>query len=218
MMIGTELVARRRLHTSSPSSFGSMMSSTTRSGDSSPKRLSASSPSAAWITVKPSRSSGNDSTLRTDSSSSTSRMVESGMCVGESLGACRHAGRAPWPTGRGPDSYYSPAMAPPRVRPRQRRRHRHGSTERPVNGRLYRSAFLVVSLPLLLAALTVARPTPLQRPLLPPAFDEQTAAQLAEEHATRHPRRVPGSAGAVLAAQWFRDQLRPYGLSARSDV
>jgi hypothetical protein len=109
-------------------------------------------------------------------------------------------------------------MAPPRDRERQRRRHRRGSIERPVNSRLYRSTFLLVSLPLLLAAFSVMRPAPLQRPLLPPAFSEKTALQLAEELSTRYPRRVPGSAGAVLAAQWFREQLRPYGLPTRVDV
>ena len=74
-----------------------------------------------------------------------------------------------------------------------------------------------MSLPLLLAAFTVVQPAPLQRPLLPPAFDETTATQLAEDLSTRHPRRVPGSSGAILAAEWFRDQLRPYGLATRTD-
>ena len=45
MMIGTLLCVRKRLHTSRPSSFGSMTSRTTRSTSSSPKRRSASSPS-----------------------------------------------------------------------------------------------------------------------------------------------------------------------------
>ena len=69
--------------------------------------------------------------------------------------------------------------------------------------------FLIVSLPLLLAAFSVMRPTPLQRPLLPPAFSGQTAFALAEELSSQHPNRVPGSAGAILAAQWVRDELRP---------
>ena len=58
MMIGTLLEARRRLQTSSPSSFGSIRSSTTRSKRSSEKRASASSPSRACTTRNPSRSSG----------------------------------------------------------------------------------------------------------------------------------------------------------------
>src|SRR4051812_26933522 len=109
----------------------------------------------------------------------------------------------------------NPRVAAPR---RESRRHRRGSVERPVNGRLYRSAFLLVTLPLLLAALTVVRPTPLQRPILPPAFDETTARELAAELVTRHPLRVPGTPGAARAAAWFREQLRPYRLPTRVDT
>ena len=98
------------------------------------------------------------------------------------------------------------------------RRHRRGSVERPVNGRLYRSAFLLVSLPLLLAAFTVARPAPLQRPLLPPAFDETSTESLADELSIRHPMRVPGTPGAARAAAWFREQLAPYRLPTRVDT
>ena len=58
MMIGTGLEARSRLQTSSPSSFGSITSSTTRSTCSRSNRSSASSPSRACSTRKPSRSSG----------------------------------------------------------------------------------------------------------------------------------------------------------------
>ena len=98
------------------------------------------------------------------------------------------------------------------------RRHRRGSVERPVNGRLYRSAFLLVTLPLLLAALTVVRPAPLQRPILPPAFDATTAQELATQLATRHPLRAPGTPGAARAAAWFREQLRTYGLPTHVDT
>jgi hypothetical protein len=101
--------------------------------------------------------------------------------------------------------------------PARRRRPRRGSLERPVNGRLVRSAFLVLSLPLLLAAFSVARPGPLPAPLLPPAFDEQGTRTLAAELAQSYPSRVPGSVGAQQAAGWFRDQLRQYGLPVVSD-
>jgi Peptidase family M28 len=87
--------------------------------------------------------------------------------------------------------------------------------ERPVNGRLYRSSFLLLSLPLLIAAFSVQQPAPLQRPLLPPAFDAVSTRQLADDLATVRPYRPPGNIGAV---EWFRDQLRPYGLPTRSDV
>jgi hypothetical protein len=50
MMIGTWLRLRSRRQTSIPSSFGSMMSRTTRSNRCSAKRSSASRPSVAEIT------------------------------------------------------------------------------------------------------------------------------------------------------------------------
>ena len=103
MMIGTVLRARRRLQTSSPSSRGSMMSRTTRSGFSSPKTSSASSPSRAETTRKPSRSSGYVRSFWTASSSSTSRMVGGS-------GIRTPAGQRALPP------YYSPACPPPRPR------------------------------------------------------------------------------------------------------
>ena len=48
-----------------------------------------------------------------------------------------------------------------------RRRPRRGSLERPVDGRLYRSTFLVVSLPLLILAFSITRPATLPAPLGP---------------------------------------------------
>jgi hypothetical protein len=102
--------------------------------------------------------------------------------------------------------------------PARRRRPRRGSLERPVNGRLVRSAFVVLALPLLLAAFSVARPNPLPAPILPPAFDQAETVTLASELARQIPSRVPGSADALRAAQWFRDQLQPYGLSVTTDT
>jgi Peptidase family M28 len=99
----------------------------------------------------------------------------------------------------------------------ERRRPRPGSLERPVNGRLYRGTWLLVGLPLLLLAFSVARPAPLQPPNLPPAFDRDAAAQLARDLSTEWPNRVPGTAGATGAAEWFRQQLAPYGFIVRSE-
>src|SRR5437667_12773614 len=99
---------------------------------------------------------------------------------------------------------------PPRT---ERRRARPGSVERPVNGRLYRGTWLLVGLPLLVAAFSVARPTPLPRSFLP-EFDGQATKQLANDLVTLHADRFPGSVG---AAQWFRDQIRPYGLPIRTE-
>src|SRR2546426_1930216 len=99
------------------------------------------------------------------------------------------------------------SAAPPR---QARRRPRRGSLERPVSGRLYRGTWLLVALPLLLAAFTVSRPLPLPAPSLPAAFDGQAALVLAKDLALHYPNRVPGSPGANGAARWFHDQLLPY--------
>ncbi|HEY5659352.1 MAG TPA: M28 family peptidase [Gaiellaceae bacterium] len=85
--------------------------------------------------------------------------------------------------------------------------------ERPVNGRLYRGTWLLVGLPLLVAAFSVARPTPLPRAFLP-EFDGAAAKQLATDLATNDPNRFPGALGPV---QWFKEQLAPYGLPIRTE-
>jgi hypothetical protein len=92
-----------------------------------------------------------------------------------------------------------------------RRRARPGSLDRPINGRLYRGTWLLVGLPLLVLAFSVARPSVLQPPNLPPAFDRTDAAKIAVDLAEAVPSRVPGTPGAVAAARWFRRQLTPYG-------
>src|SRR3954453_15654353 len=95
------------------------------------------------------------------------------------------------------------------VSPRtERRRARPGSVERPVNGRLYRGTWLLVGLPLLVAAFSVARPTPLPRAFLP-EFDGQTTKELVTDLATNNPDRFPGALGPVA---WFKEQLASYGL------
>jgi hypothetical protein len=86
-----------------------------------------------------------------------------------------------------------------------------------VNGRLYRGTWLLVALPLLVTAFTVARPEPLPAPQLPPVFDGATALQLAQDLALAHPDRSPGSRDAREAAVWLRRQLEPYGLGVRED-
>ncbi|MFL6020768.1 MAG: M28 family metallopeptidase [Gaiellaceae bacterium] len=102
------------------------------------------------------------------------------------------------------------ASVPP---PTERRRARPGSVERPVNGRLYRGTWLLVGLPLLVAAFSVARPTPLPRAFLP-EFDGPATKELAGELVDKYPNRFPGQ---LAAADWFRDQLSPYGLPVRTE-
>src|SRR5207249_1482886 len=96
------------------------------------------------------------------------------------------------------------ATVPPRT---ERRRARPGSIERPVNGRLYRGTWLLVGLPLLLAAFSVARPTPLPRALLP-EFDGKATKDLAADLVTLHANRIPGS---------LRDAARPPSRSAGAE-
>src|SRR5947207_1624004 len=102
--------------------------------------------------------------------------------------------------------------------PSERRRPRPGSIERPINGRMYRGTWLLVALPLLVAAFSVSRPSPLAAPPLPPAFDPTAVRDLATGLARSFPDRSPGSPGATGAAQWFAQQLLPYGFKTRADT
>jgi hypothetical protein len=82
---------------------------------------------------------------------------------------------------------------------------------------MVRGTWLLVALPLLLAAFTVARPQPLPAPTLPPAFDAVTAEQQARELARSYPDRSPGSAGSLGAADWVSDQFKLYDLPLQTD-
>src|SRR6266566_2315381 len=99
-----------------------------------------------------------------------------------------------------------------------RRRPRRGSLERPVDGRLYRSSFLIVSLPLLILAFSITRPAALPAPLLPPSFDGPATHALAVDFAGKFSARQPGSAGNLGAANWFREQFAAYGLPVGADT
>ena len=108
-------------------------------------------------------------------------------------------------------------MAPPRRALALRTRPRRGSVERPINARMVRGTWLLVALPLLLAAFTVGRPQPLPPPPLPPSFDAANAEQLARELARDYPDRSPGSAGGIGAASWFREQLTLYDIEPQEE-
>ncbi len=116
-------------------------------------------------------------------------------------------------------------MAPPRPPgpsgsrrpPGSARRHRSGP-ERPINARLVRGTWLLVALPLLLAAFTIGRPVPLAGPTLPAAFDADIAASLARELTRDYPDRAPGSPGSLGAAQWFEKQMALYGFETTTDA
>jgi hypothetical protein len=74
-----------------------------------------------------------------------------------------------------------------------------------------------VGLPLLLLAFSVSRPSALETPNLPPAFDGTVAASLAADLAGRYPDRTPGAPDSKGAATWFRNELAPYGFAVRPD-
>src|SRR5438046_756361 len=105
------------------------------------------------------------------------------------------------------------------IPPPARERARPGSLERPINGRLYRGTWLLVGIPLLIAAFSVGKPTALRPavPTLPPAFDKTRAAALTRDLAQTFPDRSPGSPGAASARQWFADQVARLGLRVRRE-
>jgi hypothetical protein len=114
-------------------------------------------------------------------------------------------------------TYYSHGMAADQ--PSARVRARHGSLERPINGRLYRGTWLLVGIPLLIAAFSVGKPAALRPavPALPPAFDKARAVALTRDLAETFPDRSPGSPGIASARQWFADQVAKFGLRVRRE-
>src|SRR5205814_7904153 len=89
--------------------------------------------------------------------------------------------------------YPGMAAVPPSA---TRRRPRPGSLDRPVNGRLYRGTWLLVGLPLLVLAFSVARPRPLPGPDVAPAFDAGDAVAVSQDLTGKWPDRAPGTQGA----------------------
>ena len=115
-------------------------------------------------------------------------------------------------------AYYSHAMAALPPRP-ARRRPRLGTLERPVSGRLYRGTWLLVGMPLLIAAFSVRKAEPLPAPqaTLPPTLERSGTVALAADLSGSYPGRVPGTAGAAGAVEWLSSQLAPYGLKTVDD-
>jgi len=66
--------------------------------------------------------------------------------------------------------------------------------------------------------LTIGRPGPYPSSALPPSFDGAAATSLATELARDFPDREPGSAGALGAADWIKEKLALYGLTADEDA
>lgn len=107
-------------------------------------------------------------------------------------------------------------MAAPRPL-RQRHRARPGSVDRPVNSRMYRGTWLLVGIPLLIAAFTVSRPQSLDEPALPPEFDGAAATVVARDFANQFPNRTPGSEQAPAAGAWVAKMLSQYGFRTEFD-
>ncbi len=99
-----------------------------------------------------------------------------------------------------------------------RRRPRRGSLERPVSTRIYRAAWLVVAVPVLVAAFSVGRPETLPAPRTQPFFDQATAVQFATDFATENPDRSPGTEGQHDAADWVESRLQDYGFTVERQV
>jgi peptidase M28-like protein len=97
------------------------------------------------------------------------------------------------------------------------RRRRRGTPERPVNGRLYRGTWLLVGLPLLVAAFSVQQPSALPAPQLPPTFDGTSASGLAGELSHDYPNRSPGTSGALGATRWLIEKMSLFGYKAEVD-
>jgi hypothetical protein len=94
--------------------------------------------------------------------------------------------------------------------PPPRRRARRGSLERPISGRIYRAAWLVAAVPLLVAAFSLGTPVALQEPRLPPSFDGTTALQFAREFTRLNADRRPGTSEAQNATEWVAARLSDY--------
>jgi Peptidase family M28 len=94
-------------------------------------------------------------------------------------------------------------------------RARRGSLARPVNSRMYRGTWLLVGLPLLVAAFSVGRAQPLPAPTVPPTFDGDAAIELARDFSRSNPDRAPGAPGAIGAARWVAEKFALYGFRVR---
>lgn len=108
-------------------------------------------------------------------------------------------------------------MASPPPRP-VRRRPRRGSLERPVNARSYRGTWLLVAIPLLIAAFSVKKAPTLPLPNLPPSFDTTAALDLADELASSIPSRRPGTPGGRRAARWVASKFELEGFTTSTDT
>ena len=93
----------------------------------------------------------------------------------------------------------------------ERQRQRRGSLDRPISTQLYRAAWVVVLIPILLLAFSVSQEAPLPESELPPSFDEDSALQLSTDFSQNFPDRSAGSVGSRDAARWVVERFDEYG-------
>jgi aminopeptidase S len=82
---------------------------------------------------------------------------------------------------------------------------------------MYRGTWLLVGLPLLITAFSVAKAPSLPPPSVSTTFDRAAAVGLAQELSQQFPDRRPGTRGDRAAAGWIGQQLVPYGIHPVSD-
>ena len=98
------------------------------------------------------------------------------------------------------------------------RRARRGFPARPINGRIYRTLWLVVIIPAAIAALSVREPSLLPAPSLPPTFDVDATVELTRTFASTFPNRAPGTAQAQAAGEWVAERLAETGLRVERQI
>jgi MFS family permease len=108
------------------------------------------------------------------------------------------------------------------MRPRPRpAKPRPGSLERPLSARVYRGAWFVVVIPLLIVAFSVARQQTLAVPTLSSAFDPDavvsTCCSVTDGLAPHYRDRSPGAPGSGTLRNWIEGQFELLGLNAKVD-
>jgi hypothetical protein len=99
-------------------------------------------------------------------------------------------------------------------------RPRPGSLERPLSARVYRGAWFVVLIPLLIVAFSVARQQTLAVPTSTSTFDSGAALSTITDPdglTREYPNRSPGSASNETLRDWIIGRFSGLGLSTRVD-
>ena len=105
------------------------------------------------------------------------------------------------------------------MRPRPRpARPRPGSLERPLSARIYRGAWIVVVIPVLIVAFSVARQEPLAVPSLSSNFDPGAVVQtMTDDLAPNYPDRRPSAPNSGNLQNWIKGRFAELGLKTRVD-